>query len=141
MGNFRVVVEAAGGHGCNRTAKEGEEARGCGGETCPDCITARYIAALKQAGMHPTLALYTHWPEAMSRHEFFVRTDGTCVCLRCGTEFGNYVTGLGEAPKNPQCPAGVGYPADREVVDDLTERKIKYPHILRVTPVRVKGQF
>ena len=67
MGDFRIVVEAAGGHGCDRNAKEGDQVVGCGRENCPDCITARFVSELQRAGMRPYTALFKHWPSDLSR--------------------------------------------------------------------------
>jgi hypothetical protein len=95
--------------------------------------------------MRPTLALYTHWPAAMGKHELFTNADGSLVCLRCEKTFASPTEAEQplEGQSVLQCQAGCGYPCDREVVDDLTEKKVKYPGggFLRATPVRVKGAF
>lgn len=71
MGTFRVEVQAMGGHGCVREAKDGATVAGCGNETCPDCITREYIAKLKKTGVsfvpstnpdNDGYARLTHWP-------------------------------------------------------------------------------
>lgn len=136
MGDFRIVIEAAGGHGCNRTAKEGEEARGCGSETCPDCLTARFVSELQRAGMRPNVATFTHWPAVMAKHEVIGE-----ACIRCGAK-PDYSVTEGEWHKAQPCN-GASYSPDREVVDDLTEKSIKFPAggFMRVTPRRLKGHF
>lgn len=63
MGDFRVTVDAVGGHGCQRDVPEGGTVVGCGGSTCPDCITARYIAEMSKAGVHVKNAKIQHWPD------------------------------------------------------------------------------
>lgn len=63
MGDFRVTVEAVGGHGCQRDVGEGQTVVGCGGSRCPDCITAKYIAELANAGAHVKSAKLQHWPD------------------------------------------------------------------------------
>lgn len=83
MGDFRIEIEATGGHGCNRTAKAGEEFYGCGSETCPDCITARFVSEMQRAGMRPFVATFTHWPAALNEHLFL---PGAEKCSRCNTD-------------------------------------------------------
>lgn len=63
MGDFRVTVEAVGGHGCERDTGDGGTVAGCGGANCPDCITARYVATMSRAGVHVKSAKIQHWPE------------------------------------------------------------------------------
>lgn len=63
MGDFRVTVDAVGGHGCQRDVPQGGTVVGCGALTCPDCITGRYIAALAKAGVHVKTAKLQHWPD------------------------------------------------------------------------------
>jgi hypothetical protein len=109
MGDFRMTIEAAGGHGCDRTAKEGGELRGCGQENCPDCMFARFVSDMQRAGMRPFKATMHHWPADL------IRPDGTHA----------------------------GYAADREVVDDYTEKDVKYPGgaFRRSSGKRTKGSF
>jgi len=61
MGNFRVVIDSVGGHGCDRTAKEGDAITPCGQEFCPDC-RARELVAKYVIGWPATKATLTHWP-------------------------------------------------------------------------------
>lgn len=63
MGNFLIVVEAVGGHGCQRDRKDGEIVQGCGLDTCPDCTTRRFVADMKRKGNNVREATLTHWPE------------------------------------------------------------------------------
>lgn len=62
MGDYSLEFKAVGGHGCDRTAKEGEAINvpkeGC---ECPDCKTARFVDDMKQSGGLQS-AIYTHWP-------------------------------------------------------------------------------
>jgi len=46
MGDFRIVIESAGNHGCNRAVKEGEEFYGCGRMDCPDCVARRVVDSI-----------------------------------------------------------------------------------------------
>lgn len=64
MGNFRVVIEGVGGHGCQREVKSGGEVQGCGRMGCPDCEVRRFVHIINQpnvAGL--TKAELMHWPE------------------------------------------------------------------------------
>lgn len=61
MGNFRIEIEATGGHGCDRTAKEGETFYGCGRQGCPDCELRRFLGSPQFLGMVKSAKL-THWP-------------------------------------------------------------------------------
>ncbi len=61
MGNFKIEVEAVGGHGCDRTTKEGGQLKPCGQPTCPDCIAHAMVKALRQSGTVNSATL-THWP-------------------------------------------------------------------------------
>lgn len=62
MGDFRVVVEACGGHGCDRHVKDGDKVYGCNHMNCPDCITREYVARMQRVGILVAKAELTHWP-------------------------------------------------------------------------------
>jgi hypothetical protein len=62
MGDYRVTVEAVGGHGCGREAKDGEKVVRCGQPSCPDCKAIEFVAALKSSGNSVTVAKLEHWP-------------------------------------------------------------------------------
>ncbi len=71
MGTFRVEVQAVGNHGCQRDVKSGGNVRDCGQPGCVDCISRRYVKALKDAGASFSTtggiegvgyAKLTHWP-------------------------------------------------------------------------------
>lgn len=67
MGMHKIEITMVGGHGCDRTAKEGEPlAARCGRvDSCPDCATAEFVGRLFQLGLfsYPgTGATFTHWP-------------------------------------------------------------------------------
>lgn len=64
MGNFRVEINAVGGHGCDRKAKEGEPLYGhCGRHGCVDCDIVDLILRwkLKNTAMINSVT-FTHWP-------------------------------------------------------------------------------
>ena len=62
IGEFRVVIEAIGDHGCQREVKDGSDVIGCGSMRCPDCITAKYVADLERSGANVLSAKIQHWP-------------------------------------------------------------------------------
>lgn len=63
MGDYRIVIEGVGGHGCDRIAKEGETLAGpCERAHCPDCSVRRLVSALMANGNSVKLATLTHWP-------------------------------------------------------------------------------
>lgn len=67
MGNYRVEVEAVGGHGCQRAMKGGQAVLGCGLSNCPDCIAREFVAELKRKGNSIVSAKLTHWPGQTSQ--------------------------------------------------------------------------
>lgn len=62
MGQYKIEITAVGGHGCQRELKDGDVVCGCGSMTCPDCLTAKFIADLARAGNNVEAATLTHWP-------------------------------------------------------------------------------
>jgi hypothetical protein len=62
MGQFRVVVDAVGGHGCMREAGDGEVVIGCERVGCPDCIAREFVRRLKRSGATVSVARIEHWP-------------------------------------------------------------------------------
>lgn len=63
MGNYRIEIDAVGGHGCQRDIKDGEMiAAECGQSFCPDCKARRLVADLRASGNSLSKATLTHWP-------------------------------------------------------------------------------
>lgn len=62
MGNFRIVVNAIGGHGDKRNLKDGEKNWGCMSMTCPDCLSREFVELLKRRGVTIESAILEHWP-------------------------------------------------------------------------------
>lgn len=63
MGNFNLEVKAVGGHGCDRTTKEGGSLKlPYHGRNCPDCLFALFVEELKRNGCSISSATITHWP-------------------------------------------------------------------------------
>jgi hypothetical protein len=63
MGQFRVTVNAVGGHGCQREKGDGEFVPGCDRPGCPDCIAREMVRRLKRSGATVENATLEHWPE------------------------------------------------------------------------------
>jgi len=62
MGDFRIVVEAVGGHGCQRDVKDGGTVKAnCGQESCPDCAARAFVEEFKKHNSVSSATL-THWP-------------------------------------------------------------------------------
>lgn len=64
MGDFRFELNAVGGHGCSRVAKDGETVPGCSEPSCVDCMFARFIEDLRSRGTSIKDAVIVHWPNS-----------------------------------------------------------------------------
>ena len=63
MGDFRIVIEAVGGHGQDRDKKTGDVVDfKQGGDKTPEALALQFIEAMKEAGMSPSQAYIIHWP-------------------------------------------------------------------------------
>lgn len=62
MGDFRIEVNATGGHGCQRERLSGSTIEPCNSPSCPDCIARKFVAELKASGNNVKDALLIHWP-------------------------------------------------------------------------------
>jgi len=60
MGNFKIEIEAVGGHGSDRTAKQGEPLDIKGG---PDKKALDFVSELSASGCSIVSATLTHWPD------------------------------------------------------------------------------
>jgi hypothetical protein len=63
MGLHRIVIEASGGHGCQREKGDGEQVFGCRRMDCPDCLTQEFVEKMRKIGSVEKAEL-THWPNA-----------------------------------------------------------------------------
>lgn len=61
MGDFRITIDATGGHGCQRNVAEGGAVGRCEQEHCPDCAARAFVAKLKRH-QNVTKAVLVHWP-------------------------------------------------------------------------------
>ncbi len=150
MGDFRMTIEAMGGHGCDRkakagaTAQDGDIVRGCGQETCPDCMFARFVSEMQRAGMRPFVATLHHWPADMNEHLFLPDAEKCSRCNRTKAEIAAHEEKRAADPTGHLVPScGRMYRPESEVVDDYSERDVKYPTgaFTRATARRVKGAF
>jgi len=67
MGTFRIVIQATGGHGVDRSKKEGEKVDFYAeGESSPDAIAKKCLEELKAKGCQIEQARIIHWPETES---------------------------------------------------------------------------
>lgn len=62
MGDYRIEINAQGGHGCQRELGNGCVVEGCGRPGCPDCLVRKFVADLKAHGNTVKDALLIHWP-------------------------------------------------------------------------------
>lgn len=60
MGNFRIIIEAVGGHGQDRNKKDGEQVDF--GEGTPEAIAQKAVEELKAKGNNVERAYVHHWP-------------------------------------------------------------------------------
>lgn len=69
MGDFRVVVDGFGAHGCEREKGDGQPVLGCDRNQCPDCIAREYVRRLKRQGCIVRSAKIIHWPAGVRGHK------------------------------------------------------------------------
>ncbi len=64
MGNFRIVIDGVGGHGCEREKGSGERIFGCQRMDCPDCNARAFVADLMRRSVlsGDVTAKFVHWP-------------------------------------------------------------------------------
>lgn len=60
MGDFRIVIDAVGGHGQDREKKRGEVVDF--GENTPEAMAKAFVDALKATGATVDEAKVIHWP-------------------------------------------------------------------------------
>jgi hypothetical protein len=70
MGDFRIVIEAMGGHGCQRERGDGDHVVGCEQHGCPDCMTRELVRRMKRAGVSLHKAELVHWPADMEGRNY-----------------------------------------------------------------------
>lgn len=80
MGNFTIEVKAVGGHGQDRSKKDGEVVNFENeSENSPDAIAKRFVEELKAKGTNVESAKIVHWPGQSSEV-----TDDLITGIRTG---------------------------------------------------------
>ena len=63
MGDFRIIINAVGGHGQDRNKKNGETVDfSKDGTTSPEAIAKEFVDKLKASGVNVEEASVIHWP-------------------------------------------------------------------------------
>jgi hypothetical protein len=64
MGDFRIVIDAVGGHGQDRDKKDGEvvDFSNGGNDRTPESVAQRLVNAMQANGVQITSAKVIHWP-------------------------------------------------------------------------------
>jgi len=63
MGDFRIIIDAVGGHGQDRSKKDGETVNFFeGGNYAPEAYAKVLVAALQGSGCSVQSAKIIHWP-------------------------------------------------------------------------------
>jgi hypothetical protein len=63
MGDFRIIIDAVGGHGQDRKKKDGETVNFAeGGASAPEVIAKALVSALLGSGCSVQSAKVIHWP-------------------------------------------------------------------------------
>jgi hypothetical protein len=69
MGDYRIVIEALGGHGCQRDKRDGDAVVGCEQRNCPDCKARELVRQMKRMGEQVKVARIEHWPGDMPGYD------------------------------------------------------------------------
>ncbi|SRR6266571_77835 len=88
MGDFRIVIEAMGGHGCQREKGDGDHVIGCEQHGCPDCMVRELVRRMRRGGVTLNKAEIVHWPADMEGHGYSLNhevRDDLLTGLRRGT--------------------------------------------------------
>jgi hypothetical protein len=81
VGNYRIVINAVGGHGQDRGKGHGENVDfAADNENAPEAIMLRAVEALKATGNSVTEATVHHWPGTGSEV-----VDNLLTGRRCGS--------------------------------------------------------
>lgn len=68
MGQFAIVISGVGGHGCERSTKDGEHVLGCQRPDCPDCpdcIARECVRRFKRNNITELRGELIHWPASI----------------------------------------------------------------------------
>lgn len=90
MGDYRITIEAVGGHGCGREAKDGEVVARCRRPNCPDCKVDALVQELKATGNSVAKATIEHWPVPGAAGTTRTENPGPVDDLLTGTRSGQF---------------------------------------------------
>lgn len=90
MGDYRITIEAVGGHGCGREAKDGDVVTRCGSPSCPDCNAIALVQELGRTGNTVSLAKLEHWPVPGAAGCTRTEKPGPVDDLIAGTRAGSF---------------------------------------------------
>lgn len=97
MGDFRIKIEAVGGHGCGREAAPGETIVRCGLPSCPDCQAVKFVEQLKATGAaNVASATLEHWPVPGAAGTTRTENPGPIDDLLTGVRSGTFNVGPGQ---------------------------------------------
>lgn len=91
MGDFRVVIEGVGSHGCGRDAKDGEIVTRCKQVHCSDCAAAVAVELVRRKGTVHN-ARIEHWPVPGAAGTTRAENPGPIDDLLAGTRRGSFQT-------------------------------------------------
>lgn len=89
MGDWRLVVEGIGNHGCGREAKDGETVKRCGTVGCVECTAIEAVQKLKNTGSI-SVARVEHWPVPGAAGTTRTEKPGPIDDLLAGTRKGAF---------------------------------------------------
>jgi len=108
MGDFRITIEALGGHGCQREKGDGETVIGCERTGCPDCMARELVRRLKRSGTTVKVAEIKHWPADMPGYTAERQvTDDLLTGVRTGA-FPERERFVAETPPSPAAAPTAG---------------------------------
>lgn len=90
MGDYRIVIEGVGSHGCGRESKDGEIVSRCGRNGCVDCMAIALVDSLKSSGGSVAMARLEHWPIPGAAGTTRTENAGPIDDLISGTRAGQF---------------------------------------------------
>lgn len=100
MGNYRIVIEGAGSHGCQRGVKDGElvQVKCEGPNFCPDCAARELVDLLCRKGENVVSARLYHWLHNVTGE---VQRETVVDDLKSLQRHGSFVLAHGESNVGP----------------------------------------
>lgn len=92
MGDFRIIIDCVGGHGQDRSKKDGEVVDfNTDGQGSPEALAVELIEKLKQSGCSVDAARIVHWPlDNYGGPEQNGRRQYLADCLLTGKRTGSF---------------------------------------------------